>query len=87
MNCLGFNDKQVEALSNAMQTTDPDEQLELFPHLLVMFMRGCDVKEKHSDHNRYDPKQVTDKIDRFVTKHKDIYTRKEVVITAPIKLD
>jgi len=34
-----------------------------------------------------DPKQVLDKIDRFVTKYKDVYTKKEVVITAPIKLD
>ena len=87
MHHLNFTNNEVEALSNAMQTTDPDEQLKLFPHLLVMFMRGCDMKEQSADLDRYDPKQVLDKIDRFVTKYKDVYTRKEVVVTAPIKLD
>lgn len=87
MHGLTFNDKEVEALSDAMQTTDPDAQLELFPQMLVMFMRGCDIKEKHADHDKYEPKQVLDKLDRFVIKYKDIYMQKEVVITAPIKLD
>jgi hypothetical protein len=84
---LTFNEAEVEVLSNAMQVTDPDRQLELFPQMLVLFMRGCDIKEKHSDHDKYDPKHLLGKLDRFVTKYKDIYMQKEVVITAPIKLD
>ena len=87
MHRLSFANREVEALSHAMQVTDPDEQLELFPHLLVMFMRGCESKEQHPDYNKYDPKQVLDKLDRFVTKYKEVYTQKEVAITAPIKLD
>ena len=77
----------MEVLSLGMESTDPDEQLKFFPHLFVMFMRGCEPVERHSDHEVYEPKQVLDKIDRFVTKHKDIHMQKEVAITAPIKLD
>jgi hypothetical protein len=87
MHRLTLSETEVKVLSLGMESTDPDEQLELFPHLLVMFTRGCDIKEQHPDHDKYDPKQVLGKLDRFVTKYKDVYVRKEVVITAPIKLD
>ena len=87
MHRLTLNDTGVEVISHAMQTTDPDKQLELFPHLLVMFMRGCDSKEQQPEYTKYEPKQVLDKIDRFVIRYKDIHMQKEVAITAPIKLD
>ena len=87
MHRLDFTVAEVETLSYAMQVTDPDEQLELFPHLFVMFTRGCDVLERNTDYFQYDPKQVIDKVDRFITKHKDVYKHKEVAITKPIKLD
>lgn len=87
MHRLDFNDDEVETLSYAMQVTDPNEQLELFPHLFVMFSRGCDVIEKNTDYFQYDPKQMLDKLDRFVTKYKDVYKLKEVTIDRPIKLN
>ena len=86
MHRLDFSSTEMEVLSLGMESTDPDEQLKFFPHLFVMFMRGCESVERHSDHEVYEPKQVLDKIDRFVTKYKDVYTRKEVAITAPVKL-
>jgi hypothetical protein len=79
MRNLDFDTKQEAALFDAMQTQDPDEQLELFPHLLVMFVRGME-----SDGGRYDPKKVAAKIDRVITKYCDIHKYNEVVITKPI---
>ena len=79
MRNLDFNDKQETALLDAMQTQDSDEQLELFPQLLVMFVRGME-----SDGNRYDPKKVVAKIDRVITKYCEIHKYNEVVVTKPL---
>lgn len=70
----------------AMQVTDPDAQLELFPKLFVIFARGCDAKRSTDEYNEYDPKSIIAKIDKFITKHTDVYKYKEVTITKPIKL-
>jgi hypothetical protein len=76
---LDFNNRQEAALLDAMQTEDPDEQLELFPHLLVMFVRGMD-----GNNGKYDPKKVAAKIDRVITKYCDVHKYHEVVITKPL---
>jgi len=79
MRNLDFNTRQEAALLDAMQTQDSDEQIELFPQLLVMFVRGMD-----SDNGRYDPKKVAAKIDRVLIKYCDVHKYNEVVVTKPL---
>lgn len=83
---LDFNDRTKEIVHFAMRVTDPDQQFEVFPQLFVMFARGCDAIRTNDEYNEYDPKSVLAKIDRFITKHTDVYKYKEVTITKPIKL-
>jgi hypothetical protein len=83
---LDFNERTKEIIHAAMRTTDPDAQLELFPKLFVMFARGCDALRSTDEYNEYDPKSIIAKIDKFITKHTDVYKYKEVTITKPIKL-
>lgn len=83
---LDFNERTKEIVHFAMRITDPDQQFEIFPQLFVMFVRGCDAIRSTGEYNEYDPKIVLAKIDRFITKHTDVYKYKEVVITKPIKL-
>jgi hypothetical protein len=84
---LDMTNSTRDVMYYAMQVTDPDAQLELFPRLFVMFARGCDAIRTNDEYNEYDPKSILAKIDKFITKHTDVYKYKEVTITKPIKLN
>lgn len=81
---LDLNDRQQAALLEAMQTQDPDEQLEVFPQLLVMMVRGVDSEREDAGFLTYDLKKVMAKIDKVLTKFDNVHRLKEVVVTKPI---
>jgi hypothetical protein len=78
-----------------MQTADPDEQLEVFPQIFVMF-----AYEENYNHTRYgaqssteeggysfNPKAVVDRINKFIEKSYDIFRYKEVAVTKPFRMN